>query len=170
MQYFIRNRLAFAFILFCLWLLWLLFKSASSVFFVIWILLIISSIVWIFLYVNASKYINQMKSWKIPMETLKCSIIKIIPLWIESREYETYVRKHIWSRYFEVKVPGVSTIYKSDIVEYEGKWIFTIKNFFAYVDRFVKVWDKVKVFVSKDRPEYYYVEDIVKNKQKNRKK
>ena len=166
MQYFIRNKLVFAFLLFCLWLIFLFFMGLSLVIFIVWVLFILVAMIRVFLHIQASQYINNMKLGKIPMNIYTWAITKIIPVWIDSTN-ETYTaKKYVWSWYFEVKVPGISRIYTSDIGEYTGKSIFTLKDFIIYANTFVKTWDKVKVFVSKNKPDFYYIEYISAHKNK----
>ena len=169
MQYTIRNKVIIAFLIFCLWLFSLCFMKRSITFFVLWVLLIIVAVIWVFLHRRKSKYINDMKSGKVQTKKYTWEVTKIIPLWIDPSN-ETYTsRKHVWSRYFEVNVSGNLMVYKSDILEYTGKLIFTVKDFIIYTNKFINIWDKVKVFVSIDKPEFYYLEEIPNHKSRNQK-
>lgn len=122
----------------------------------LWILSVIVSIIWIYLFRKYSTYLSRLKKWKVPTKILTGKVINIIP------ELNKYKELSSWS--FEVKVfdkdQKNSNIYKSDLFEYQDKPITNEESFIQYTNNFVKKWDRLNVYISIHNPKFYYIENI----------
>lgn len=136
-------------------------KTMTYILFIWAIICIIIAIIMIYLFRKYSKYFSDMKKWKVSVKELSGKIINIIPKWSNKSDI---VEKHLLSWYFEVDIntgdPIFSNIYKSDIFEYKGKWITNEQEFINYTNNIIKIWDEIKVYISLNNPDFYYIKEI----------
>ncbi len=130
-------------------------------------------IVWFALKSFFSKYskIKKLKSGEMPSHVIKGTVSDI--------KYITSWKNNSWtisSRYFIAKwtdaLSNEEMQFESDIFPYKDTW-FKIrfmwpneedeKKLFEYIRTFVKEWDMVKIHISNDNTNIYYIEDIVKS-------
>ncbi len=131
-------------------------KIITYISFLLWILSVIISIIWIYLFRKYSTYLSRMKKWKIPTKILTGKVINIIP------KLNKYKQLSSWSfqvTAFDEDIKN-SNIYKSDIFEYKGKTITNKESFIQYTNNFVKKWDKLNVYISTYNPKFYYIKNI----------